>query len=266
MSMRRYTLGAIIVALVTAFCAPRLAPAAAEANGHDAKTPIEHLIVIVGENRTFDHLFGTYKPHHGSKVMNLLSEGIINADGTPGPNFVKAQQWQAENKDQYSIAPRRTAPFATLPQPNTTFALGQPPNVADARFPASLANGPFQLSKYAPFQLSYTGDPVHRFFQMWQQYDEGRLDLFPWVGVTIGTGSNGQPAPAPFTDQSTHQGAVSMGFYNMAEGDVPVFKFIADNYALSDNYHQGIMGGTGADFIYLGTGDAAFYGVKGHSS
>ena len=40
---------------------------------------------------------------------------------------------------------------------------------------------------------------------------------------------------------------------------MPVFKFIADNYALADNYHQGIMGGTGADFIYLGTGDAAFY-------
>ena len=94
---------------------------------------------------------------------------------------------------------------------------------------------------------------------MWQQYDEGRNDLFPWVGVTIGYGSNGKPAPTPFTDQSTHQGGVSMGFYNMNQGNAPVFKFIADNYAMSDNYHQGIMGGTGADFIYLGTGDVAFY-------
>ncbi len=257
--MRRSILRTIIVALAIGFCAPHLAPAAAETNGHSAKTPIKHLIVIVGENRTFDHLFATYRPRAGSKIMNLLSEGIINSDGTAGPNFTKAQQWQAEDKDQYSIAPRRTSPFATLPQPNTSYALGQPSNVADARFPSSLPNGPFQLSKYAPYQLSYTGDPVHRFFQMWQQYDEGRLDLFPWVGLTIGTGSNGQPPPSPFTDQSTRQGAVAMGFYNMSEGDVPVFKFIADNFALSDNYHQGIMGGTGADFIYLGTGDAAFY-------
>ena len=51
-----------------------------------------------------------------------------------------------------------------------------------------------------------------------------------------------------------------MGFYNMSQGDAPVFKFIADHYAISDNFHQGIMGGTGASFIYLGTGDLAFYG------
>jgi phospholipase C len=50
-----------------------------------------------------------------------------------------------------------------------------------------------------------------------------------------------------------------MGFFNMNRGDAPVFKFIADHYAMSDNFHQGIMGGTGASFIYLGTGDMAFY-------
>ena len=52
---------------------------------------------------------------------------------------------------------------------------------------------------------------------------------------------------------------VAMGFYNMSQGDAPVFKFIADHYAMSDNFHQGIMGGTGASFIYLGTGDLAYY-------
>ncbi len=229
------------------------------AANHLPRTPIQHLIVIVGENRTFDHLFATYQPREGQSMMNLLSQGIINSDGTPGPHFDKARQWQAEASDHYSIQPTRTAPFASLPQPNTNHALGQTPNIADTRFPANLPNGPFPLSKYAPYQLSYTGDPVHRFFQMWQQFDEGRLDLFPWVGVIIGTGSNGDAPLTPFTDQSTRQGGVAMGFYNMTHGDAPVFKFIADNYATGDNYHQGIMGGTGADFIYLGTGDVAFY-------
>jgi acid phosphatase len=229
------------------------------AQTHATRTPIQHLIVIVGENHSFDNLFGVYQPQPGQSVRNLLSEGIVNADGTAGPNFKRAEQWQAVDHGKYSIAPERTAPYATLPQPNTTFAFGQPHNVADHRFPATLSNGPFQLSKYTAYQLSYTGDPVHRFFQMWQQFDQGRNDLVPWVATTIGMGSNGKPPPVPFNDQSTHQGSVAMGFYNMTQGDAPVFKFIADHYAMSDNFHQGIMGGTGASFIYLGTGDLAYY-------
>src|SRR5215468_10514897 len=46
-------------------------------------TPIKHVIVIVGENRSFDHLFATYVPKPGETVNNLLSEEIVKADGTP---------------------------------------------------------------------------------------------------------------------------------------------------------------------------------------
>jgi phospholipase C len=223
------------------------------------KTPIHHLVIIVGENRSFDHLFATYRPISGNRVTNLLSEGIIDANGAPGPNAIKAQQWRAIDQDRYSIAPTRTTPFDSLPQPNTTYAFGRKPDEPDSRFPADLPNGPFQISQFTAYQNSFTGDPVHRFFQMWQQFDQGRNDLVPWVAITAGMGSEGKPPPAPFTDQSTHQGGLAMGFYNMSQGDAPVFKFIADHYALSDNFHQGIMGGTGASFIYLGTGDIAFY-------
>lgn len=48
-------------------------------------TPIKHVIVIIGENRTFDHVFGAYRPPLGQTVSNLLSKGIINVDGSPGP-------------------------------------------------------------------------------------------------------------------------------------------------------------------------------------
>src|ERR1700720_4206476 len=57
-------------------------------------SPIKHVIIIVGENRSFDHLFATYVPNHDERVRNLVSEGIIKADGSPGPNFARAHQFQ----------------------------------------------------------------------------------------------------------------------------------------------------------------------------
>src|SRR5215813_8381618 len=59
-------------------------------------TPIKHVIVIVGENRSFDHLFASYVPKPGETVNNLLSEGIVTVDGKPGPNFSLAKQYSAD--------------------------------------------------------------------------------------------------------------------------------------------------------------------------
>jgi acid phosphatase len=223
-------------------------------------TPIKHVIVIIGENHTFDNLYGGYKPRHGETVSNLLSKGIINADGTPGLNFSASAQQQASNLNQYSIDPQLTGAYSVLPQPQTTYATGVPPGVPDARFPNNLPNGPFQITKYVSYN-AHTGDPMHRFFQMWQQADKGRMDLFPWVDLSVGIGpQNSPPAPMP---GYTFQGGEAMGFYNMSTGDAPSFKALADNFAISDNYHQSIMGGTGANFIAIATADVAFHNTDG---
>ena len=50
-----------------------------------------------------------------------------------------------------------------------------------------------------------------------------------------------------------------MGFYNVQQGDVPYLKQLADTYSMSDNYHQAVNGGTGANHIMLGTGDAIWF-------
>src|SRR3974390_191645 len=88
-----------LVALTQSFFGPLVQSARADDDDHHGKrtkTPIKHVIVIVGENRTFDHIFATYEPKHGESVRNLLSDGIIKKDGTPGPNFSKAQQYSAD--------------------------------------------------------------------------------------------------------------------------------------------------------------------------
>jgi phospholipase C len=86
----------------------------------DTTTPIKHVIVIIGENRSFDHVFATYVPQPGQSVWNLLSEGIINADGTPGPNFRYAEQHTAKDAapEPFLLSPPTTPfPNNVLPAP-----------------------------------------------------------------------------------------------------------------------------------------------------
>ena len=98
-----------------------LAAVAADTGANDGNTttPIKHVIVIIGENRTFDHLFATYQPvNKGETVLNLLSEGIVKADGTPGPNYAKVAQVQAQDRAQpYQLSPPGQTPYKTLPPP-----------------------------------------------------------------------------------------------------------------------------------------------------
>src|SRR3984893_18542928 len=121
--------GVALCAMTINAIAPIAAAAAEESGSNDGNTttPIKHVIVIIGENRTFDHLFATYVPKHKSeKVLNLLSQGIVNADGTPGPNYSAATQYRAIDNapDPYLISPPKAGAY----------------NAANP-FPAPLANG-----------------------------------------------------------------------------------------------------------------------------
>ena len=245
-----------------------------------ARTPIRHLIVFVGENRTFDSVFGVYEPRSGAAVGNLLARGIVTREGLPGAHYGLAVQRRASAGERYSIDPPRLAAYATLPQPRVIGVrdfndslVGSSP---DVRFPADLAPGPFQISRYVPYRASppqftpgeartaavaATGDPPHRFFQMWQQTggDNRAGDLYMWVAETAGMGGDTDDVRAG----ATGQGGEGMGFYNMAAGDAPYLRELADTYAISDNYHQSVMGGTGMNFYALVTGDLPVYRIDG---
>ena len=261
------------VALVAAATAVTAAAAVPSRHHHSGTTtPIKHVVVIIGENHSFDNVFATYQPPGHQRIKNLLSERIINKNGSPGPNFAKATQLTAREHGAYTLTPKLTGPYKTLPKPNTTYVSsacdGLPGNSADKRFPANLPDGPFQITKYVPYFDShleystfgqcelfgaYVGDPLHRFYQMWQQTAGYRDRLNTWVPNTAGDDNGAHPAAPIF------QGGVGMGFYNMAEGDAPILRDLAQHYAISDNYHQAVQGGTGANHIALGTGFAASF-------
>src|ERR1700723_2717563 len=110
--LRGARVGMVSLAALQLSVGPGLVAAATAVNnaGERTATPIKHVIVIIGENRSFDHVFATYVPKRGESVMNLLSQGIIKADGTPGRNFSKAEQKAASDQtpDAFLLSPQKS--------------------------------------------------------------------------------------------------------------------------------------------------------------
>lgn len=265
-------------------------------------SPIKHVIVVIGENRSFDHIFATYRSKSGDSILNPLSEGIIGENGAPGHGFGQTTQYTVSPQPSYYIGAPKSAKtaYSTLPDPTLNGAPNQPsatsppftglsedqlaaiepslepsdlyllttgatgaagtkgPDTRIANY-ANLPNGLFQLTgPNLPYD-SYTGDTTHRFYQMWQQSDcsvatitrddpSGCLsDLYPFVITTYA---------GPTADEG---GSNSMAFYNVADGDAPLLKQLADEYTLADNYHQPAQGGTGMQHVFMGTGDDVWW-------
>jgi phospholipase C len=262
------------------------------------ETPIKHVIVLIGENRGLDHTFGVYKPK-GKKetISNILSKGIVNEDGTPGPSYGLAQQYSVATQPTFYVgAPDNDkTPYNTstnlMPQPNTngaptapsatsapftffppeadiepqnaslllTGATGLPKGVLDTRVPGagSLPPGPFVLQGPAISDDDYTGDMTHRFYQAWQQQD---CSLANATKANPTGCLNDLFAFVMATYSATNKSAGNeMGFYNAEQEQAAFLKRLADRFTLSDNFHQSFLGGTGANHFMFGTGDAGFW-------
>jgi len=305
---QHFTVGTSLLALLVNMGAP----AVADAQKHEpatAVTPIQHVIVIIGENRSFDHVYATYVPVAGQTVSNLLSKGIVTSAGKPGPNYALSTQNSALDETTYQISPGSKVVYSPLPAPGTggaptaasdtdpapfqtlavaklvepdlfgkyykyltTGATGLAHDIADTRIKNvnSLPSGVFRLTPGVKYD-DYAASPVHRFYQMWQQTDCSALtasannpsgclnDLYSWVEVSIGAGDNGRTQPNPFNNLTTGEGSTALGIYDVQAGDAPYMKFLADNFTLSDNMHQSVEGGTGANHIMFGYADALYY-------
>jgi phospholipase C len=353
MTLRGARLGMVSLAALQMAIGPAIVAAADASTTVDATsttvtaglgktvTPIKHVIVIIGENRSFDHVFATYVAKNHQYVNNLLSKGIIaldkNKSAIPGPNFYLAHQTAASDQgtaDTFLLSPPQNnfaknelpAPLTGGPSGDNAYFSGDNPcnttpamsaidcarlsenglegldayasltsggtglasHVPDTRIPnvSTLPAGPFQLtnSKEMPYE-SYAASPVHRFYQMWQQLNCSihhanannpsgcNEQLFSWVEVTVGAGANGAAQPTNFSTNyspsavTTGEGSTALGFYNVQQGDAPYFKNLADSYAMSDNFHQSVQGGTGANHIMFGHGDMIYYtDAKGNAA
>jgi phospholipase C len=202
--------GTSLFALIANLGAPAVAQTPAKQT--PTASPIKHVIIIIGENRTFDHIFATFKPKTaGETVSNLFTKGIVNQDGTPGPNYSLSLQSSASNTGTYSIDPGGKTLYGSVPPVVTggpELAYGEqlidagiitkPQQIEPGFLPSTyydflLTGGTGLTDAYTgpdtripnvlnlpggSFQLTpgvpydaYANSPVHRFYQMWQQED-----------------------------------------------------------------------------------------------
>jgi phospholipase C len=270
-------------------------------NQNTAKTasPIKHVIILIGENRGLDHTFGVYKPKgRGETISNLLSKGIVNEDGTPGPNFAQAQQYSVAAQPSYYIGAPAIAkspynPTNAMPQPNTngtptaqsdtgapfktiaeasiekdinpadldiltTGASGLATGVQDTRVP-----GAGTLTGPFPLQGPQLTDDDYTGDTTHRFYQDWQQEDCSVANATKTNTSGCLADLFPFVMATYSSGnksmGNSMGFYNAEQEQAPVLKQLADRFTIGDNFHQSFHGGTGANHFMLGTGDAAFW-------
>ena len=171
------------------------AAGAAQAQVPPSLAKIGHIVVIFEENRSFDNLFGHFPG----------ANGLDNADGA-------AIQTGPDGK-----------PYADLPPVQNT---NERPAVPDPRFPAQIANGPFQVNPYVP-PSGITGDLVHRWYQEQEQIDGGRMDRYAAV---------------------SDSGGLTMGYFNIADSNQ--WK-LAGEYTLGDAMFHSAFGGSFLNHAFL---------------
>lgn len=112
-------------------------------------SPINHIVVLYLENRSFDGLYGNFPG----------ADGLTNAG------------------DAATQVDKNGVPYTTLPpilNSNNGFAV-------DPRFPTDLPNAPFEINHYVSLE-DKTGDMVHRYYQEQKQINGGKMNQFVAYG------------------------------------------------------------------------------------
>jgi phospholipase C len=178
-------------------------------------TAIQHVVVIFGENISFDHYFGTYP-----NAANTGGTTFTAAAGTPIPNnYISNPSLLTANPNQNSA----NLVTASNSVPSNPFRLG--PNQAGTND---------QGHNYGPEQLAF---------------DNGKMDLFP---LSVGNGDTVaqlSETAAPSTAGTT---ALTMGYYD--GNTVTALWNYAQHYAMNDHSFGSTFGPSTPGALNLAAG------------
>jgi len=175
---------------------------------------IKHVVVIFGENISFDHYFGTYP----------------NATNTGGTTFTAATGTPTNISNYVST------PSLLIQNPNLTSA-----NAISTAVPAN----PFRLSN----EQAGTGDQNHSYGPEQQAFDNGAMDLFPEYVGTADSTALAEETAAPSTATTK---ALTMGYFD--GNTVTALWNYAQHYALNDHSFGTTFGASTQGAINLVSG------------
>jgi phospholipase C len=210
-------------------------PAAAFATA----TPIKHVVVIFGENISFDHYFATYPT-----AQNNPGETKFTAlPGTPDAGSLAANNLTNPLDPNNGFIPVTSTPNLLTANPNFTNTVANGAGAAN----------PFRLSS----AFAATADQGHNYKPEQQATNGGLMDSFPAF-----TGTAGPPPSAPATGGT--KGLV-MAYFD--GNTVTALWNYAQFYAMSDNSWSTQFGPStpGAINLISGTTSGMTNGIKDFS-
>jgi phospholipase C len=215
----RKALAAALSALLVAGTLPT--PSVAEnpfSSDPRTATPIKHIVVIFGENISFDHYFGTYP-----KAQNNPGETPFHY--TPSRNFGH----DVANNLITPLDPTKN--FAPIKGIDLINDNPNGPTGSGATFNGTSAANPFRL---APSQAA-TADQNHAPKPEQTAYDNGKVDQFPGS-----TGTAGPPPSATATSDAALTKGLTMGYFD--GNTVTAMWNYANHFALNDNMYTSQFG------------------------
>jgi phospholipase C len=187
-------------------------------NEPETATPIKHVVVIFGENISFDHYFGTYPKAQNNPGETPFHYKKSNHAGNDVPNNLLTPLDPTKN-------------FKPVKGVNLMTENPNGPTGSGATFNGTSAANPFRL---APSQAA-TADQNHSPKPEQVAYDNGKVDQFPGS-----TGTAGPPPSATAESNAALTKGLTMGYFD--GNTVTALWNYANHFALNDNTYTSQFG------------------------
>jgi phospholipase C len=177
---------------------------------------VEHIVILMQENRPFDHHFGTLRGVRGFSDPRAVNINLPTQSGGTALASVFLQPAGAANV---------AAGFGVAPDSGN---LGGPSDGVEVIPPFRIDPGTIS-SGLKSLGFTYFPGTNHSWENTHEGWDQGQWDMWPTVN-----------------------GPMTMSY--MTRQDIPYHYALADAFTVADNYHLAIMGPTNPNRMYLWTG------------